>query len=248
LLAGAVGALALAGLVLRIAAGKADAWMLAGYFATFLVWPFYDQMTRFLFPALPVLVLYAFWTLRMALQAAGTRIAPLAPVLLALVVLTLGGPALAFIAQRARAAEPYVAVVDWYRTPDLEQARARAQVQLDLFADMGEIRRLTQPEDRIMWSAPSYIALIAGRRAVPAPPPELGPDAYRRAVRLARPDYVFLSAYHPRDTIRDTAWRAGLEALMGRAEAVQVRKRAGDGAVSSILLRLDASSLEEKRR
>ncbi len=244
LLAAAVGVLALAGLVVRFAARKADAWMLAAYLATFLVWPFYDQMTRFLFPALPVLVLYAFWTLRVALREGR---APLGQAVLALLVLSLAGPALAFIAQRARAAEPYVAIIDWYRTPDLREARARAQVQLDLLADMKEIRRLTQPQDRVMWFTPSYIALIAGRRAVPAPAPELAADAYRQAVSLARPNYVFLSAYNPRDTIRDTAWHAGLEALTDRAEAVHVRKRA-DGAVSSVLLRLDAALVEAQGR
>ena len=53
-LAGAIGVLALAGMVLRLLAGKADAWMMAGYLLIFLAWPFYDQMGRFLFPVLPV--------------------------------------------------------------------------------------------------------------------------------------------------------------------------------------------------
>ena len=52
--------LSLAGLALRFVRGKPDAWMLAAYLATLLAWPFYEQMERFLFPALPVLVLYAF--------------------------------------------------------------------------------------------------------------------------------------------------------------------------------------------
>jgi len=40
----------LGGWLRRVAGGKPDAWMVGAYLATFLLWPFYDQMTRFLFP------------------------------------------------------------------------------------------------------------------------------------------------------------------------------------------------------
>jgi hypothetical protein len=219
--------------------------MMAAYLATFLAWPFYDQMGRFLFPVLPVLVLYAFWTIERALQAAPRR-AALAQGLLALLMLSLVVPALAFIAQRASSPEPYGAIIDWYRTPDLDRARARSRVHLDLMADMEEIRRLTRPGDRVMWVAPSYIALLADRRGVAAPRAGLAPEEYRRAVRLAGPDYVFLSVYHPRDTIRDAAWRSGVAALAGRGEAVHVRASGSDGGVSAVLLKVDAARLAER--
>jgi Protein of unknown function (DUF3955) len=237
LLAGALGCLALAGLALRFAAGKADAWMMAGYLATFLAWPFYDQMGRFLFPVLPVLVLYAFWTL-----ARATRFLRRPPVLgyglLALLVVSLSAPALAFMVQRAQVAR-YAGIVDWYRTPDLVQARSRAQTHLDLFADMEEIGRRTRPEDRVMWVAPSYVALLAGRRGIAAPDSALTPAAYLQAVRDSGADYVFLSLYHPRDTLRTAAWQAGIHALTDHAKAVHVRARDGGGVVTSILLKID---------
>ena len=238
LLAGALGGLALAGLALRIAAGKADGWMMAGYFATFLIWPYYDQMGRFLFPAVPVLVLYAFSAVERA-----TRILGRAPVLghglLAVLLLSLSIPALAFMYQRAQAGGPNAGIVDWYRTPDLAQARARARLHLDLFADMEEIRNFTRPEDRVMWVAPSYLALLADRRGIAAPDPALSPEAYRQAVRKSGADYVFLSLYHPRDTIRATAWRSGTRALTGHAKAVHVRAKDGGGAVTSILFKIE---------
>ena len=237
-LAGAVGCLALAGMALRLAAGKADGWMVAGYLAVFLVWPFYDQMGRFLFPVLPVLVLYAFLAAATALRALG-RPPALAHGLLVALLLSLTLPALAFIHQRSQATGRFAEIVDWYRTPGLGEARARAQVHLDLFADMEAIRGLTRAQDRIMWVVPSYIALLAGRRGIAAPDPALAPAAYRQAVRDSGADYVFMSVYHPRDTVRDVAWQAGTRALAGRANAVRVSAQAGGSVVTSILLKAE---------
>jgi hypothetical protein len=228
----------LAGIALRLRAGKADAWMMAGYLATFLLWPFYDQMGRFLFPALPVLLLYAFWTMDRALRVAG-RQPLLGHALLLVVVISLAAPALAFMHQRSQVPGRHAEIVDWYRTPDLAQARARAQVHLDLMADMGEIANLTRPEDRVMWVAPAYLALLADRRGVPAPDSGLGPEAYRQAVRESGADYVFLSRYHPRDTLRTVAWQSGTLALAGQAKPVHVRTQDGGSVVTSMLLKVD---------
>lgn len=244
-LAGVVGALALTGMGLRFAARKPDAWMSSAYLATFLVWPFQDQMTRFLFPALPVLVLYAFWAVRAGLRRLG-RPSAAGHALVAVLIVSLAAPALAFIHQRAQAEGPFVEMTDWYRRPDLDDARRRAAVHLDLLADMDAIRALTLPEDRVMWVAPSYIALLAGRHGVAAPPADLAPAAYRVAVDEVAPDYVFLSVYHPRDTIHDTAWQAGMRALNGYGEVVHARTQP-DGSVSSVLIRLRAKAAAQWR-
>ena len=235
-LAAAVGVLALAGMGLRIRAGKADGWMMAGYLATFLAWPFYDQMGRFLFPALPVLVLYAFLAVGAALRALD-RPAAAGHALLAVLIASVAAPGLAFIHQRSGSPQREAEIVDWYRTPDLAQARARARVQLDLFADLEAIRERTRPEARIMWVVPSYLALLAERRGMRAPASDLGPEAYREAVLRARADYVFVSAYHPRDTLSRSAWEAGIRALSGYAEVIQARKQE-DGEISSVLFRV----------
>ena len=235
-LAGAVGMLAVAGMVLRIAAGKSDGWMMAAYLATYLLWPYYDQMTRFLFPALPVLILYAFWTVTAGLRALG-RPAAVGQGLLALLLISLAVPALAFIQQRASAGGRYAAMTDWYRTPDLAEARARVGVHLDLFADMEVIKSLTRPEHRVMWVVPSYVALLAERRGIRSPAAGLSSEAYRRAVLQTAPDYVFLSAYHPRNTTDDAVWRTGMQALGDYGEIVHARKRAGNAVVSSVLIK-----------
>ena len=240
-LASLVGILSLAGLIVRVVRGKADAWMMSAYLGTFLVWPFYDQMTRFLFPVLPVLLLYAFWSLTAVMAASGRR-PRLAHALLVLALVSLSAPALAFIRQRALTDGELSRITDWYRTPDLDRARSRAQVHLDLLADMESIKTLTEPRARIMWVVPSYIALLADRRGVPAPDARLSPEQYREAVQRATPDYIFLSAYHPRDTLRESAWKTGVAAMAGHGEAVHARRRP-DGTLGSILLKLNAPQL-----
>jgi hypothetical protein len=235
-LACAAGLLALAGLGLRLVRGRADGWMMAAYLATLLAWPFHEQMERFLFPAVPVLVLYAFLAAGEAMRAAHRR-AGLAHTVVAVLLLALCVPAMGFIQGRARSTERGAAITDWYRTPDLARARLRAQVHLDLMDDMQSIRELTQPGDRVMWFAPSYVALLADRPAVAAPDAALSPEAYRAAVRASGAAYVFLSRYHPRDTVRDTAWQAGMRALVPDAKPVHTRTQDGGSIVSSILLR-----------
>jgi hypothetical protein len=237
-LAALVGLFALAGLAIRLYRGRADSWMMAAYLATLLAWPFYDQVGRFLFPVLPVLVLYAFVAAAATLRALG-RPQGLGWGVLALLLLVLALPAMGFIHQRAKAPGRHAEIVDWYRTPDLAQARARAQVHLDLFADMEEIRKHARAGDRVMWVAPSYLALLADRRGIPAPQAELSPAAYRQAVRESGADYVFLSRYHPRDTIRADAWQAGTRALTGHAKVVHLRTQDGGSVVTSMLLRAD---------
>jgi hypothetical protein len=234
-LAAAIGGLALAGMMLRLRAGKPDAWIVAAYLAMYLIWPFYDQMGRFLFPLLPVLVLYAFLAAGRALEVAGRK-ATIGHALLAALLLSLALPALAFIYQRARAPEPYAAITDWYRTPGLEEARTRAEVHLGLMEDMDAIRRATRPGERVMWVVPAYLALLADRRGVAAPPVALSPERYRERVREAKPDYVFLSRYHPRDTLRDVAWQAGLKALSGHCTVIHARVHADGTTVVSMLM------------
>jgi hypothetical protein len=219
LLAGLLGAAALAGMLLRLRAGKADAWMMAAYFALYLAWPFADQMERFLFPVLPVLVLYAFVSAGAGLRALG-RGPALAHGVAALLLLSLTVPAMAFVMQRAGAQGRQAAITDWYRTPGLDQARARAEVHLALFDDMARIRALTGPQERVMWVTPAYIALLADRQGLRAPAAGLAPAEYRRLVELARPDHVFLSAFHPRNTVDDGAWRTGRRALEGYGRVV----------------------------
>ena len=92
-----------------------------------------------------------------------------------------------------------------------------------------------------MWVAPAYIALLAQRHAVPAADWRDGPEALLKSIETHRPHYVFLSEYHPRDTIRDEAWRVGLAAMSGRGTVVHAR-HGPEGRLSAVLVRLMAES------
>jgi hypothetical protein len=183
-----------------------------------------------------VLVLYAFLAAGEGLRAL-SRPAALAQSLLVLLLLSLSVPAMAFLYQRAQAPGRQAAITDWYRAPDVARARSRAQTHLDLLDDMRAIRELTKPEDRVMWVAPSYLALLADRRGIPAPDARLGPEAYREAVRKSGADYIFLSRYHPRDTITDRSWQAGVAALGTNARIVHTSALDGGSVVTSLLLK-----------
>ena len=237
-LAGLAGGAALAGLVLRLRAGKADGWMTAAYLGVFLAWPFSDQMGRFLFPILPVLVLYAFQAVRRGLEALG-RPPLLGAGVMALFFLSLTLPALAFLHQRAQSPSPHAGIVDWYRTAGLDAARARAQVHLDLFADLEEVRRRTTPSDRVMWVTPAYVALLADRIGVKAPDDRLAKEEYRKAVAASGATHVLLTLYNPRDTTRHDAWEAGTKALLDGAQPLHLRVREGSTVVSSVLLKVE---------
>ena len=74
--------------------------------------------------------------------------------------------------------------------------------------------------------------------AAKKPPDTLGvaaPDAglaaaeYRQAVKATGAEYVFLSRYHPRDTLRTVAWQAGTRALTEHAKPVHVCVAIADG-------------------
>lgn len=233
-LAALVGVLALAGLAMRFRDGRPDAWMAAAYLLLYLVWPFYDQMTRFLFPLLPVLMLYAFLSARGIAGLA--RRQEVGAVVALLLVISLAAPGLAFLQQRHAASGPQRDIADWYRTPDLSAAHARARTHLGLAADMEAVRAHSAPGERVMWVAPAYIALLADRHGVAAPAARSPLAEYRTKVASADPHLVLLTRYHPRDTIRDEAWRAGIAALGGQGTLVY--SRAGRDGPDSLLLRL----------
>jgi hypothetical protein len=236
-LASAVGLLALGGVALRLWRNQPDAWLSAAYIGTLLGWPFHEQMERFLFPLVPLLVLYAFYAAGEAARAASAK-PSLAHLILGVLVLSLSLPAMAFLHQRAQAKNRVVEITDWYRAPDARRARLRSEVHLALMDDMRSIRELTQPADRVMWVTPAYVALLAGRQGVAAPEPHFDAEAYREAVRRSGADYVFVSRYHPRDTIRDTAWQAGVRALTGHAKPVHTTTQDNGSIVSSILFKV----------
>ncbi|NIR30738.1 MAG: hypothetical protein GWN84_15775 [Gammaproteobacteria bacterium] len=236
------GFLALVGLGLRARAGGIDAWYVIFYLLVLLLWPAPGQMTRFVYPILPLSVVHALYALR-TLAALTPRIrrprvvAAAGALMMALLV----APSVAFLYHRAQAPDDR-RITEYYRHPDLTQARAAAAEQRAMFRDMKRIRRSTPATARVLWFTPAYIALLADRRGERLP--WRGDRAtYVEAVRRTQAEYVYLSRLNPRMTGDAFDGLRLLPRFRGWTRAVWVRRSAGDGAVAAVLLRVDRERL-----
>ncbi len=247
IIAALVGVSACAGTLWRAARGDADGLYLLAFAAILIAWPFPGQMFRLALPVMPLLVVHALWLWqRLAARFVGEEPARTWSAAAAAVPLLACVPAVLFYIV-ARAAEPGdpVAVgyrkgdiAEFYRIPDRASAEANALQQIEVFEDMEQIRRTTPESARVMWYAPGYIALLAGRRGVALERREsvAGMSAQMRA---AKPDYIYLAAIHPRDSARRggdplDAVAAALPFSQGLWQRVNAR-----GALESILLKVD---------
>jgi hypothetical protein len=238
----AIAVVGLAAVAWRAWQRQADGLYAAFFLAVLIAWPFPGQMYRLALPIFPlvlaVLVCVAFDVPRARLGAPrGTRaIAYGAAVPLAFCV-----PALFYIADRA--GQPGKDIMEYYRIPFRPDAEASAERQARAFEDMARIRDTTPPGARVMAYGPTYIALLASRRGVPLDYPQSAADFAAQLAR-GRPDYVYLSRVHP----RDSAQRLGdpfapARFLDGRADAVWWRPGA-DGTPQAALFKVRAQAVE----
>ncbi len=237
------GLLALAGLGLRARAGRLDAWYVVVYLLVLLLWPAPGQMTRFVYPILPLCVVHALYALR-TLAALAPRVRRPGAVAAAgaLMMALLVAPTMAFMHQRAQT-PGHRHVTEYYRHPDLAQARAAAAEQRGMFGDMQRIRRSTPATARVLWFTPAYIALLADRRGERLP--WRGDRAqYVDAVRRTRAEYVYLSRMNPRYTGDAFDGLRLLPRFRGWTRLVWLRRSEEDGRVAAVLLRVDAQRLK----
>jgi hypothetical protein len=250
LLACLVGASGVAGTVWRALEIEVDALYVVFFVAILALWPFPGQMFRLAVPAMPLVVAHAFWLwLRIANRFAPERAARWSA-LAALVPLSLCVPAVLFyIGERARLPAQELAagyripdIAEFYRIPSRPAAEANALLEISLFADFEQIRHTTPEGARVMWYLPAYVALLAQRDGVALvrAADRAGLDAQLTA---RRPDYVFLSSVHPRDTAhRDGNPMDGLSVLRDRGDIVWQRADAA-GVTESVLLKIDPARL-----
>jgi len=232
----------LAAIVWRACRRELDAIYCAFFLAILVAWPFPGQMYRLALPIFPLvlaaLVCTAFQVARARLDArqATRAIAYGAAVPLAFCV-----PALFYIADRA--GQPGKDIMEYYRIPFRPDAEASAERQARAFEDMARIRDTTPPGARVMAYGPTYVALLASRRGVALDYPQ-GADDFARQIARGRPDYVYLSRVHP----RDSAQRLGdpfapARFLDGRADTVWWRP-GPDGTPQAALFKVRAQALE----
>ena len=236
--AATLGAASLAAVAWRALRLRSDGLYVLAFLAVLLVWPYSGQMYRLALPVFPLaLALLLCGVAEVARSRVADRAAIRAACYAAAVPLAFCAPALFYIAERSRL--PNDSIMELYRIPFRPDAEANAARQAAGFDDMARIGATTPAGARVMGYGPAYIALLAGRRAVPLDYPVDAADMQRQIART-RPDYVYLSHVHP----RDSAHRLGdsfapARFLDGRAEVVWWRP-ARDGSPDSALFRVTA--------
>lgn len=234
------GLLALCGLVVRARAGRLDAWYVGLYLVVLALWPAPGQMTRFLYPVLPLAVLHAVHALRVLL--ARLTVAPQRGTLAAVLALALlVAPSVGFIYQRAQI-PGYARVTEFYRRPDLARARAEAAEQRAMLDDMRRIRASTPSEARVLWFTPAYIALLAQRHGGRLPW-RGDAEALLDAARESEADYVYLSRLNPRMTGDDFNGLTLLPYLQGWTKTLWAHRSSENGRLVSVLLRVERDRL-----
>jgi hypothetical protein len=246
----ALGVAALAAAGWRAARFHVDGLYALLFLAVLVAWPFPGQMYRLALPVFPLLLaIAACAAFRMAHARWGERVARRATSYAAAIPLAFCVPALFYIAERARPPEAGSLaktreIMEYYRIPFRPAAEANAMRQSLGFDDMRRIRETTPENARVMAYGPVYIALLASRRAVPLQYPA-NPSDMAAQVECERPDYVYLSRIHP----RDSAQRLGdplapARDLAAYADPVWWRNGA-DGAPEAALFKVRAR--EERR-
>jgi len=189
-------AVALAGLLWRLLRNELDAWYVTAYLCVLALWPYPGQMLRFLFPVMPLLMLQGAWLIvELARNCPRAAIAGLlAPAL----VLSVALPAHAFLLGRAELARAggMNPVYEWLRKPGAEEARRELGLQNAMMADLGGLRSTLPADAVVAFYEPSYVALLAGKRAVPLPFPV--DEAAWQSARDAGATHVLLTRIHPR--------------------------------------------------
>lgn len=251
LIACILGASGVAGTLLRAVRGEADAIYVIAFAAILAAWPFPGQMYRLALPAIPLIALNAIWLwhallarrMEGARAARWTAIAAAAPLLIAVLAVY------AYIAGRAHVpagleAAGYHArdIAEFYRVPFLPSAYATALAEIDVIADLERIRSTTPEAAAVMWYRPEYVALFARRRGIELENPA---DAAGAALQIAakKPNYVYLSEVHPRDTAhRQGDPMASLEAARRYGREVW-RRDDGHGGTAAALFAMDPARI-----
>jgi hypothetical protein len=199
-LALALGALALAGVALRVAQNRFDAWFLLISLAIVFPWVFSAENTRrLLYPLIPLSIVSAAAFVRWAFERARLRPRawPFVSGFIAALPAVICAPALLLVAQKAMDREPvipgyaytYREVAEYYTTVNIERARDRAKLAVVTLAGLESIDRVTPKAAHVMWMRPEYVALLGKRAAVPFlyrwDAPQLA-----REVKASATDYV----------------------------------------------------------
>jgi hypothetical protein len=191
--------LAVAGCVLRISRNKLDGWFFAGYTALILIWPFPEEMTRFLVAVYPCIVLSCVTAARALEHLVGRPSAPWARVAVAVLIAAACLPAVLKYAHRSTVTVP-AELLGEKREPGFFLARTddQARVSAEIYARarllLTEARELI-PADQCMYALPAQLGSLYTRLRVFAYPLDLTDNSPASRERLSRCDYFLVASW-----------------------------------------------------
>ena len=190
-----VGLLSLCGLLIRIKQLQFDAIYILFYLLILFIWPHPNHSTRFLYPVLCILIMYAFYAISFFIKhidRANTLLS-LAMLLVLMTVL----PTLSYTWHRYHIGKQwgYHQIAEFYNYPDVEQAKKSAAIRLAIFREIEHLGEITDPEAVIMYFEPAYIFLLANRISRKTAFKKNGGFYIKR---YPDADYIYLTKLHPR--------------------------------------------------
>lgn len=242
-----LGVMSAIGCVVRMRSNKIDAWFLAGYIAMILVWPYPDELGRFLIVAYPCLLLCslsAATTLAGLTRARLPAVSARAVTILVAGAVTLGtAPTAAQFAWRAALPVDPELLGDkrepaFFRVETDEDALFTAEVYGRIRLLAAEVRDHVPPGQCVYAIPPQLITLYSGVRAY-LYPHDL-PDDPEAEDKLRYCDYFFLSGVGA--TQLDLPPLYPWQALTGWTEPVLTSEISRDGETSLAAALLKRSS------
>lgn len=242
------GLLSIGVLILRLTQNKLDAWYLALYLITLLVWPYPSQAFRFMFPAIPFLIIYgvlAFIMLGSKLSAFNLDYK--APAMCLMVLFTTLIPPISFIANRSNY-DTQTKEVDYsffpaFYFPDINQSMNTGYQQEHLMQNMQILKANTNKNTVIMWFIPKYLYLLAERRSVPIPDQDTHVE-FMQEVLASNASYVLVTRHHPWDEEHKNGLLI-MDKFKEFTETVWTRTGADNHMLNSIFLRINKAKLQK---
>ncbi len=207
----------MSGLIIRVLENKYDAWYAFFYILILMAWPHPGQMFRLVFPVMPILLIYASYTIIKLINRARSKSKKdlVSPVFY-LLVLTAILPSHAFIHSRADIASEMrmIPVYQTFLRIDLAVATRQLLIQNQMLKDFARIKDSVPADEKIMYFLPSYLAILSDRSGEKAPSP-IESIKYQQIARESGARYIFLTRLHPRNTLLSYSGFEGSENLKG---------------------------------
>lgn len=184
----------------RLGENKLDAWYSAVYLLILLLWPFPEQLTRFLFPLMPMVWIYCLlFTREWLTHLANKPFAKYHFMVASLFFFALLLPSVLFLNIRVNDAikmDKTRIVMSTHYNPNKERAYYGAFLNQLLFQDMKKIKTSVQKNETVLWFTPKYIYLLAERKSLKLP---INQSKEKMLSYIARSDadYVYISQLNP---------------------------------------------------